>query len=203
VNIPKVRFSQSLLHRYLLPERLVTWSIAAAGVGHRRPFLAFGGSWAYTRELFTAAGGMGEIAKSLSGDDDLLIYRMGRLRPNMAVCLDPRGWVTTGLPSTWKEFFFQRRRHHSAGKLYSTGVQIGYAGFHLSNLLLWLIPIFAPVAAFALLAKFCADFFVLKSAGKVFREPVHFTHFAIFEISYLVHNFLIAPLGFIGKVRWK
>lgn len=203
VNIPKVQTRPSLVHHYLYPERILTWGIAAAGVGHGRPFLAFGGSWAYTRQVLEAAGGFVHIAGSLSGDDDLLIYRMGRISQNIAVCLEPAGWVQTGLPESWKAFFIQRRRHHSAGKFYAPAVKAGYGIFHLSNLILFIIPFLFPLAVLALLAKFVIDYFCLRFCGNVFRESIRFMDFIIFEIGYVLQHALLAPLAFIGKIRWK
>ncbi|GAB4363751.1 MAG: glycosyltransferase [Calditrichia bacterium] len=203
LNFPKVRVENRILHRYLHLERLITWSIAAAGVGHRRPFLAFGGSWGYTREILEKAGGMESVSHSLSGDDDLLIYRMGRLKPVMAVCFDPAGWVQTFLPPTFQHFLRQRRRHHSAGRHYATGVKMGYAFFHLSHFLLWFLPVFFLPAIITLFGKFLLDGLTLHYAGKIFREKVQFKNGILFEIGFLLHHLLIAPLGFIGKIRWK
>lgn len=203
LNFPKVRLKGSLLHRYLLPERLLAWGIAAAGVGNGRPFLAFGGSWGYSKNIFQAAGGFGEISRSLSGDDDLLVYRMGRLSSQISVCSDPDGWVQTDLPATLQEFIIQRRRHHSAGKYYAAGVQLGYAAYHGSNFLLWILPLFYFPALIFLAGKFVADFFSLKFTARVFREEIRPQHFILFEAGFLLHNLLIAPLGFLGKIRWK
>lgn len=203
VNIPKLKLTASALHRYLLPERLLTWSIAAAGIGHRRPFLAFGGSWGYTRSLLERAGGFSKIRSALSGDDDLLVHRMGKLQPPMAVCLEPDGWVFTQAPQTIRQFILQRRRHHSAGRYYSPGIQTGYALFHLTNLILWLLPLFYFPALAALLVKMAADLLVLQGAARRFQEKLNLFNFLFFEPLFLLHNLLLAPLGFIGKIRWK
>ncbi|MFZ0389903.1 MAG: glycosyltransferase [Calditrichia bacterium] len=203
VNIPKVKGNNSILHQYLYLERLLTWGIAAAGAGHRRPFLAFGGSWGYTRDLLHKAGGLERLSESLSGDDDLLVYRMGKLKPQMQVIRDPRGWVTTRLPESWKAFAVQRRRHHSAGKFYAPAVQAGYFLFHFSNLLLWILPVFYAPAIFTLLLKFGLDSIALRTAGKLFREKADIFGFLFWEPLYLLQHLLVAPLGFMGKIRWK
>lgn len=202
VNIPKGKVKPGLLHDYLLPERLLTWSIAAAGVGHRRPFLAFGGSWAYTRRALDTVGGFGGISASLSGDDDLLIYRMGKAGLPSAVCLNPEGWVTTDLPDSFAAFLRQRRRHHSAGKYYTPAVQAGYAAFHLANVLLWLLPLLTPAALWLLAGKIAVDYLALKQAGRLFRETLRWQHYAAFEIGYLLQHLIVAPSAFIGKIRW-
>lgn len=203
VNFNKFHIKKNFLHTYLLPERLLAWSVAASGVGHKRPFLCFGGSWGYTREIFRKVGGFDQIITSLSGDDDLLIYLMGKLNTPMSVCLNPKGWVLTELPDTLKTYIRQRRRHHSAGKFYSTGIKFGYAVFHLSNFLLWTFPFFFLTGIWTLALKFLTDIFVLKFAAGVFQEKINAKNFIFFEFGYLFQNLFIAPLGFIGKIKWK
>jgi len=203
VNIPKVKVGGKFVQQYILPERIVTWSIASASIGHQKPFLAFGGSWAYKKELLKKTGGLEELSRSLSGDDDLLIYRMGKLHSPMAICLIPEGWVKTGVPGSVKEFFIQRRRHHSAGRFYAFEIQVGYAFYHLSNLALWIIPFLYTPALLALISKFLMDAFVLNLSSRIFRENLYLKHYFLFEIGYLLQHVFIAPFGFIGKIRWR
>lgn len=203
INIPKVKVSRSWLHRYLVPERLLTWSIATASAGHQKPFLAFGTTWAYTKELFQKVGGFSRFSHSLSGDDDLLIYQMGKLHPKVAVCLNPAGWGKTRLPENYSSLFIQRRRHYSAGKYYSPGLKLSYATFHLSNIFLWVIPWFYYPAFGVLLLKLLIDFYILRIAAKLFKEKFSLLDLFIFEIGYFFQHLLIAPFGFIGKIRWR
>ena len=203
LNIPKFPPAKNLIYPYLLPERLITWGIGVAGIGHKKPFLAFGTTWAYSKKIFDKAGGFEKFSESLSGDDDLLIYHMGKLRPGMAVCLNPAGWGLTRTPAKLRDFFIQRRRHHSAGKFYAPQVKAGYAVYHLANLSLWILPIFYLPAIIALLAKFLSDYFVLQRTAILFREKIGPLNFIVFEIGYLLHHILIAPMGFFGKIKWR
>jgi glycosyltransferase involved in cell wall biosynthesis len=170
VNIPKFTPHRSKLTAYLLPERLITWGIAAAAVGHQKPFLAFGTTWGYTRRAYDLAGGLTPLAQSLSGDDDLLLARMRRTGLAVGICLQPAGWGRTRIPASWMEFIRQRRRHHSAGKFYPLTVKMGYLFFHLSNLLLWILPIFYFPAACILVIKFLVDILTLRKSSRVFTE---------------------------------
>jgi glycosyltransferase involved in cell wall biosynthesis len=203
VNIPKFTPNRSKLTAYLLPERLITWSIAAAAVGHQKPFLAFGTTWGYTRRAYDFAGGLAPLAQSLSGDDDLLLARMRRTGLAVGICLRPAGWGQTRIPASWREFIRQRRRHHSAGKFYPPAVKMGYFFFHLSNLLLWILPLFYFPAAFLLVIKFLADMLTLRKSSQIFAESLSVNNFFIFEIGYLLHHLLIAPLSFVGKIKWR
>ncbi len=203
INIPKFVFDRTALHCYLRPERLVTRAIAVAGAGHRNPFLAFGGSWAYRRSLLKMAGELTSMGKSLSGDDDLLVQKLRRHQVPISVNLDDRGWVTTAIPDSWKSFIIQRRRHHSAGKHYSLPVQAGYLFYHLSNLLLWILPVVWWPASGALFLKLTADFFLLRHIARFFNEKISALNFLVFEAGYLLQHLVIAPLSFVGKIRWK
>lgn len=203
INIPKFTPDQSVLSAYLLAERLLTWGIAAAAVGHQQAFLAFGTSWGYTRRAYELAGGLTPLSHSLSGDDDLLLIRMQQAGMPSGICLRSTGWGQTRIPSSLPEFIIQRRRHHSAGKFYPTAVKMGYFGFHLSNLFLWILPLFYFPAVLLLSVKFLADLLTLRKSSRIFEEKLSVKHFFIFEIGYLLHHLLIAPLSFVGKIKWR
>jgi glycosyltransferase involved in cell wall biosynthesis len=203
INIPKITPDESVLSAYLLPERLLAWSIAAAAVGHQKAFLAFGTTWGYTRRAYDLAGGLAPLSQSLSGDDDLLLARMQQAGLPTGICLRPAGWGQTRIPASLREFIIQRRRHHSAGKYYAPAVKIGYFSFHLSNLFLWLLPLFYFPAAFLLVIKFLVDMLMLRKSSRIFVGSLSVNHFFIFEIGYLLHHLLIAPLSFVGKIKWR
>jgi cellulose synthase/poly-beta-1,6-N-acetylglucosamine synthase-like glycosyltransferase len=203
VNIPKFESKNNLLHQYLLPERLITWGIAAAAVGHRRPFLSFGTTWAYTKDIFKKVGGFDEISHVLSGDDDLLICRMGKVGAKIAFCLQESGWGRTRAPESLKEFIVQRRRHHSVGKYYPNQVKLGYGTFHLANFCLWLLPFIFLPAFLILMLKMLMDYYMLKFSGTIFNERVNLKNFILFEFGFIFHHLLIAPLALLGKIRWR
>ena len=173
VSIPKFLRFPSVLYNYYLPERILTWGIAAAAIGNRKPFLAFGPVWCYTKKAYEKAGGMDRISHILSGDDDLLVSQMGKGSLPIAFCFNPEGWGETRSPHTLGEFVTQRRRHHSAGKHYATRVQLGYLLFHLSNLILWILPLFQPLLILVLAAKIVVDFAIIFRIGRIFHEKFY------------------------------
>jgi len=203
VSIPKFMKFPSILYNYYLPERVLSWGIAAAAIGNNIPFLAFGPVWSYTRNAYQMAGGMERISHILSGDDDLLLYQMGKSRQPIAFCFNPHGWGETRAPHTFGEFIKQRRRHHSAGKFYATKVQLGYLAFHLSNLMLWILPLIKPILLIVLLMKIIVDFAIIFRIGRIFHEKLNVIQGLFFEIGLILHHIFVAPLGFIGKIRWR
>ncbi|GAB4339146.1 MAG: hypothetical protein Kow0037_23830 [Calditrichia bacterium] len=202
LGIPKIRWHSAAPHCYLLPERLIVWGTAAAAVGHQAPFLAFGGSWAYSKSAFERIGGFAQISQSLSGDDDLLVQRMSDAGIKVVMNWNPAGWVYTEAPQTWRELYRQRRRHHSAGKFYPKKLQAAYALFHLSELALYVMPLISPPAIIFLSGKWFLDLLALKRLAALFLESLGFRHIICYEIGALIHHGIIAPLSQIGQPRW-
>ncbi len=202
VSIRKPSVGNAWWERFLSFERLVSWCIAAAGVGLEKPFLSFGGNWGYTREAFEAVGGFEKIKYSLSGDDDLLLQQMsaGGLKVNF--CLDPGGWVSMEPPTSLGHFFRQRRRHFSAGKYYRRTLKLGYALFHAGNLVLWIMGLTFWTAFPLLLIKLAADAAFVYRGGKLFHERFSPLSLVGFDFLYMLYNTLVGPLGFVGKIRW-
>lgn len=203
LGIPKIRWQPAAAHCYLRPERLTVWGTAAAAVGHETPFLAFGGIWGYTKASFERIGGFGKISQSLSGDDDLLVQRMSAAGLKVIMNWDPAGWVTTDAPTRWQDLYYQRRRHHSAGRHYPKSLQAAYALFHLSELLLYLAPLFLPPAIIFFAGKWFLDWLALKRLAALFREPLGFRHLLCYQLGALIHHGIIGPISQWGKPKWK
>ena len=202
VSLMRLRQPKNVWENFLVFEKLISWCIAAAGVGFGKPVISYGGNWAYTRDAFEQVGGFGSIIDSLSGDDDLLLQKFGSAGLPIAFCSDPNGWVTMEPPESFAHFLRQRRRHFSAGKRYSTSLQTGYFFYHASNLGIWLSPLFHFPAIALLIAKLLIDGYLLHRGGKRFRVSLSAAKQLLFNFGYLVYNTLVGPLGHIGKIRW-
>lgn len=187
---------------FLIFEKMISWGIAAASVGHRKPIISYGGNWAYRRDAFQQADGFGDTLQSLSGDDDLLLQKFAELGLGSAICLHPGGWVTTDPPLSFAHFLRQRRRHFSAGKRYRPLVQAGYFVFHLINLLLWTGPFFLSGGIAVLLMKLGIDVLLATYLGKRFDIRLSAAKIPFYSFIFMLYNTLIGPLGHLGKIRW-
>lgn len=204
VGLMKFAPPGTVWERFLVFEKLLSWCVAGAGIGRGTPVIAYGGNWGYTRAAFAAVGGFRDIRTSLSGDDDLLLQRMGALPgKRIAMCLEPEGWIRMAPPDSFRHFFRQRRRHFSAGKRYRPGLQLGYLGYHLANLILWLGALAPPWGTLLLGGKLAMDGLVTRAAAKRFREPVATRWLVPFNLLFLVYNTVLGPLGHLGRVRWR
>lgn len=202
VSLMKFDAPKNFWQRFIVFEKLISWCISGAGVGFNAPIISYGGNWGYTRKVFTESGGFAEIRESLSGDDDLMLQRFGKLGARIDFCLSPAGWVRTPHLDSFSHFLRQRRRHFSAGQRYSLGLQIGYFFFHLSNLLLWIMPLIYTPALLFLILKILADYLVIRRGNSIFQEKTSFLNFILFDGLYMLYNTLIGPLGHIGKIKW-
>jgi cellulose synthase/poly-beta-1,6-N-acetylglucosamine synthase-like glycosyltransferase len=202
VSLMKFSEAASFWKKFLVFEKLVSWCIAGAGIGRQRPIIAYGGNWGYTKSAFRKINGFTAIDRSLSGDDDLLLQKMGEAKLPTAICLQPGGWVRTAPPKTFAHFFRQRRRHFSAGKKYRPRLQAGYFLYHASNLLLWTGWLFWGPALFFLLFKLLGDVFVIRQGQALFQEKISPLSIILYELTYLVYNTLVGPLGYIGRMKW-
>ena len=109
---------------------------------------------AYRRSAFEAAGGFGRAGRAPSGDEDLLVQRLGRLPRARTVFVDePAARVITAPTSSWRRLLTQRRRwvsRYQHVRQYHLGFWLGIAlvGAHSLALSVALLSLpLAPAAA--------------------------------------------------------
>ncbi len=104
------------------------------------PYMGVGRNLAYRKSLFLGNKGFNDVNHVVGGDDDLFVNRHAN-RKNTAVSLDPKSIVETLPKTTWADFFHQKLRHLSVGKLYKPGHKFILSLFTLSWILVWLFGI--------------------------------------------------------------
>ncbi len=108
--------------------------IGAAVRGHA--YMGVGRNMLYHRSRFEAAGGFDSHRDMLSGDDDLFVQSVsGQAR--VSVCSDPASFVYSAAAPSWRDWFFQKRRHLSTARRYTRGARWRTTGFALSWLITW------------------------------------------------------------------
>jgi cellulose synthase/poly-beta-1,6-N-acetylglucosamine synthase-like glycosyltransferase len=199
-----------LLNAFVRYETFVTALTTAAAVGWGRPFMAVGRNLSYPKALFERLGGFAHSARSLSGDDDLLVQEVARRRSALVrYVLDPDAFVPSEAPATFEAWLRQKRRHASAGRYYGPAVQAHLLLFHGSNLLLWLgVPALRLAAgvwwgAGFLALRFLFQRAVLKDAADAFGARDLTPAQPLLELLYVLYNTTVAPLGaLLRPKRW-
>jgi cellulose synthase/poly-beta-1,6-N-acetylglucosamine synthase-like glycosyltransferase len=124
---------RSLIGQFQALESAGLVALGAAGIALGRPHLANGANLAFRAAAFHAVGGYRGVDHIASGDDELLLQRMGRSYPGgVAFALLREAIVDTPASQTWAELRRQRIRWVSKGRAYAD------AGLQRRLVLAWL-----------------------------------------------------------------
>ncbi|MFQ5706685.1 MAG: glycosyltransferase [bacterium] len=201
----------SLLSRLLSLDSLATAFVSAGAIGWNCATTCAGRNLAYRKEAFEEVGGFQSINHSLSGDDDLFLQLLKkRTSWNAVVSLNVRTVVPSPAPESLVAFFAQKRRHVSAGKYYSRPLQLVYLLYHLANGTLWaflfasfLRSHFIFLASLLFGAKLFLDFLALYLTAQKLNLQRLLVYFPAWEAFFILTQLFVAPLAFVGKVKWK
>ncbi|MEX2502842.1 MAG: glycosyltransferase, partial [Trueperaceae bacterium] len=150
----------SLLHRFETIDWLSLMLVSRSLTRFGWRFASSANNQGYRRSAFDAAGGFGAIQRAPSGDEDLLVQRLGRLPgATIAFASEPNARVRTASTDGWRNLFLQRRRwvsryHHAMHYRPAFLASIGVLGFQsvalaTSVVLLPVLPQMAPWVAAA------------------------------------------------------
>ena len=190
------------LHTYL---QYLTYNLADI------PYMAVGRNLAVHKALLLRAQEHLLWKVTASGDDDLLI-QLCATKNNMAVQTHPPSFTYSAPPDTWRKWVKQKQRHFSTGKLYKKKVQLllgGYAFSHALSwlgLLLWFMPptTLSMVALTAMGIRLLFTWYCLNEMSLRTRENNLFICWPLFDIGWLLYNFIFAPFIFWkNKQQWK
>ena len=144
------------------------------------PNMCNGANLAFTRVAFNEVGGYEGFEHVVSGDDEFLLYKMSRQYPGQ-VCFvkHPQAAVETRPPTSWKDFFHQRKRWSGKWKYHRSYATRGLALFiflfHFTWLASWAVSFlgifswsqFAALMLTKALAEYILMFSVMRLAGKI------------------------------------
>lgn len=97
------------------------------------PYMGVGRNLAYTKDLFYRKKGFASHLKVLSGDDDLFVNEAANAL-NTRVEISEESYTVSVPPSSFKEWFQQKKRHLSTGKYYKTSSKFRLATEYISRL---------------------------------------------------------------------
>ena len=184
--------------------------IAFGSLGWNHAVTCTGRNFSYRKQLFDEIQGFTEIDNILTGDDDLFMMKASRKTNwNIRFISDAQAAVTSFAPNGWRHFATQRKRHISASKYFSLSVKIGFSLFYLSKLFMMiylLLSIFFKIAALVPLVLIITAYFItfitLMILGYKNGQGRLIILYPLWEIYYLMNNFLLGPLGLIGPITW-
>jgi cellulose synthase/poly-beta-1,6-N-acetylglucosamine synthase-like glycosyltransferase len=186
--------------------------LGASMIGNRNPTTCNGANFAYTKNVFNEVGGFRGIDDLASGDDELLLHKVGARYPDkIGFCMSTDAIVRTHAKHNLRAFMTQRKRWASKTVKYKNKsmVRLGIFiwVFNCSLLVNLILGFFWPVSFLVLLAMLLIKFI----AELLFLSPV--TAFAgrravlrLLPVLTLIHSAYLVWIGLAGnsgKYVWK
>jgi cellulose synthase/poly-beta-1,6-N-acetylglucosamine synthase-like glycosyltransferase len=103
-----------------------------------KTYMALGRNLAYRKSLFLDAGGFGAEAKTMGGDDDLLIQRLAT-PSNVNICLTHASHVVSIPETNWTTYFRQKTRHFAVSSSYNQSAKMSETWRWLCHLGMWIL----------------------------------------------------------------
>ena len=122
---------------------------------------------------------------------------------------DASAAVLSSAPLGLKHFITQRKRHLSASKYFSLPVKIGFSLMYFSKLfmvlflILYIIMKLNGIIPLTLITiAYLLSFILLTIIGIKTKQCRMLLFYPVWEIYYLLGNFLLAPLGLFSRISW-
>ncbi|MCB0636398.1 MAG: glycosyltransferase [Lewinella sp.] len=178
----------------------------------RDPYMGVGRNLAYHRSVFRRAAGFSTHAHLMGGDDDLFVNQVAKTTPTRIV-VHPDSFVYSEPVTTWKSYYYQKRRHLSVSRHYQLRHQWLLGALSLSHathyglmvILLVLAPSWWPFIAMNYLARMVV---VCRTGAPLLRrldaeDLIPFL--PLLDLAYLAFYFCFAPALITGSStrQWK
>lgn len=204
------KHKNSFLNKVIRFETLLTaiqyFSYAEWGA----PYMGVGRNLAYTSREFYEQKGFASHLHLRSGDDDLFVNEAATPY-NTAVCFNGEA-ITRSVPKkTFKDWFWQKRRHTSVAREYKLRDRLLLGIFYSSRLLFWLLlgvlllaGIYPEIVLAAFLLLMIVEFIIYYKAARKLNETDVVWFFPFLEVFLILSQFGIFLANIFSKPRhWK
>ena len=175
-----------------------------------RPYMGVGRNLAYRKSLFLENKGFNNYLGVTGGDDDLFVNEHAT-KVNTSVCI-MEGSLMLSIPKgTWREFFYQKLRHLSAGKRYKTSDKLVLGLFSLTWILTWTLAL--PMLLISPLESLLIAGFILREivlmgvvhrASRALGDPFESWTTPLLDFNYAIYYLGTGLAALVSKrVRWK
>ncbi len=172
-----------------------------------KPYMGVGRNLSYKKELFFNGSGFGKHYHILSGDDDLFINEHAK-KKHTQVCCTKESITCSVAPTTFAEWFKQKRRHISSGKHYKFSDKVILGLEPISKLIFYIAIIYFLFTPFYIVGLGIYGFrlFVqmiifklgmnkLSEKGVLFLIPILDIFLPLFQITLIISNKITAKNG--------
>ncbi len=191
-------------------ERSSLFAVIAGSFGWNLGITITAGNMAYRKELFYKVGGFGDIGKIRSGDDDLLIQKMGKFARRMKFMFHPDSVINTGRDSTTSSQINQETRRGSKWRYYPASIKIMtlfifiYYFIFTGSILLFLFAYLSTTLFIIILfLKLIPEFLLITLFLARIKRLRLMWVFPIAELIYIPYFVFFGLKGTFGKYKWK
>jgi cellulose synthase/poly-beta-1,6-N-acetylglucosamine synthase-like glycosyltransferase len=202
----------SVLQTFQAMDFMVLQGITGAAVSKKKLFMCNGANLGYTRQSFYDAGSFAGIDKIASGDDMLLMYKIGKEHPDKVYYLKSKEAIVSTQPmKTWKDFFNQRIRWASKAKKYNDKrilpVLLLVYLLNVSFLVLLIAGCWSPrywiLLAGCWIAKTIIELPLFISVSAFFNKRWAIPLFFFFQPLHIFYTIVSGFFSQWGKYEWK
>jgi len=182
-------------------------TLAAGGVGHKRPLSCFGNNLTFRRQAYDEVGGYRKLPFSVTEDFALFTAITRRTKWNYTYLISPESLVMSLPCGTIKEVLEQKQRWAVGGlDMRLKGLSLMGFGFTVNALLGAVtflgLPLLSVLSAWGL--KVVADAALLAIPLVRLRSSSFLKFFPAFEVYYFLYLLALPFIAFSGrKVSWK
>ena len=188
--------------------------ITGVVVHHKLMGMCNGANLAYTKNIFNEVGGFEGIDNIASGDDYLLMHKIGALYPNELLFVKSKNVVVeTAAIQNWKAFFQQRIRWASKAEKYQDKrilpvlMLVYFVNVSLLVLLIASVVLMKMIAikylVLLLLIKTIFELIFLLPVAKFFNKEKWLWWFPLMQPFHICYTVVAGWLGKFGNYEWK
>nr|WP_299052853.1 glycosyltransferase [uncultured Polaribacter sp.] len=204
----KYKAEKSIINLLVRYETLLTAMQYFSYAKIQFPYMGVGRNLAYTKDTFFNVNGFISHIQLKSGDDDLFIQDAAN-KENTTISMSKSSFTESLAPTTFKQWFLQKRRHVSTAKHYKFKHQFFLALFYISKLLFYLMGsvllFFNPLKILVfILTYYLVQILVTYFSAKKLEEPKVALFAPFLEIGLLLFQLSIFITNLTSKpTHWK
>lgn len=205
-------YDRSLLGKFQTLDFLSLVGIAAASIKNGFYNLCNGANLAYSKEAFYAVGGYNGIDHITSGDDMMLMHKIGKQYPGKIMYIKNKDAIVYTHTEKDLAGFWQQRLRWTSKSTHYEDKRITYmlVFIYLFNLLQFVnlvtglfIPFYLRLSLWQFMVKIVIDTLFIYSVARFFRRENLLWLFLPVQVVHVVYVLLIAPFSIFGKYNWK
>lgn len=203
---------RTLLGKFQTLDFLSLVGIAAASIKNGFYNLCNGANLAYTKEAFLAVGGYNGIDHIASGDDMMLMHKIGKHYPGKIMYIKNKDAIVYTHTEKDLASFWQQRLRWTSKSTHYEDKRITYMLtfvylfnlLQLANLVTGLfIPFYLRLSLWQFMVKIVIDTLFIYSVARFFRRENLLWLFLPVQVVHVVYVILIAPFSLFGNYNWK